>query len=92
MTQWSRWRVYDGRNPPKGFHYVQALDGNKVQYDCPASELCWKIKTLGGQPDPSNLFVYRIRIPKGLTILKKLVASIPEERGAPYFLPINKQN
>lgn len=78
--KWTNWILHDGKHVPAWYYHVEAIDMERNIFSCPANELDWSWGEIGGgEFSPGNILTYRIRIPEGLRMLKKLVSSIPEK-------------
>lgn len=85
--EWGPWIEHDGRSRPQVGTYVFVEDGRKLTGEMcivesfgEADAFLWD--TIPVQQWEQRVLRYRIRKPKGLTILEKLIADLPETVGA----------
>lgn len=75
---WGAWQRHDGKGCPcaGAFVQVEMSDGDvdAAMWD----EFCWEYSELGAFFE-GYITRFRIRKPRGLTILENLIAEIPEE-------------
>ena len=81
MSEWGPWQEHDGKGCPCVGHFVEAvIKGNKTGRTWTATG-----RALGGRSwfhnssGVSFIIRYRIRRPKGLTILEGLLENLPED-------------
>lgn len=79
-TDWTNWIQHDGKHVPAWYYYVEVIDMENNIFSCHANELNWSWgETTTGEFSPGNIIQYRIRIPLGLRMLRKLISFIPEK-------------